>query len=338
MIPNIEKILYATDLSRNSAYAFSHAIDMAKRHDAKIVILHALELIPAWAEAAAGITPEMKRKQHEEVIEDLRKRVQEFCRGAEARLGRPCVELVLKILVTRGYPPEEILNAANEEHCDVIFMASHGKGFLVTTFLGSVSTAVLHRTRKPVFVIPLPSEKTAIEGDMIPQLKKILYATDLSKNSAYAFSYAADMAKRHDARIVILHTIEPVPESIYVEEGAIGMEEVLKKAKEEQQKGDIEEIKNRLQDFCRKLETQIGPPCVELVSKILVPIGYPVDEILKIADLESCDVVVLGTHGKGVLKQTFLGSVAEDVLQRTRKPVFIIPLPSEKVDIDWETM
>jgi nucleotide-binding universal stress UspA family protein len=46
---------------------------------------------------------------------------------------------------------------------------------------------------------------------MTPQIKKILYATDLSKNSSYAFLYAVDMAKKHDARIVILHAIEPIP-------------------------------------------------------------------------------------------------------------------------------
>jgi nucleotide-binding universal stress UspA family protein len=44
---------------------------------------------------------------------------------------------------------------------------------------------------------------------MIPEIKKILYATDLSKNSSYAFQYAADMAKKHNARIVILHSVEP---------------------------------------------------------------------------------------------------------------------------------
>jgi len=44
--------------------------------------------------------------------------------------------------------------------------------------------------------------------EMIPEIKKILYATDLSKNSSYAFLYAVDMAKRHNARIVILHSIE----------------------------------------------------------------------------------------------------------------------------------
>ena len=45
---------------------------------------------------------------------------------------------------------------------------------------------------------------------MIPKIKKILYATDLSKNSEYAFYYAVDMAKRHDAEIVFLHAIEPI--------------------------------------------------------------------------------------------------------------------------------
>jgi nucleotide-binding universal stress UspA family protein len=45
---------------------------------------------------------------------------------------------------------------------------------------------------------------------MIPEVKKILYATDFSKNSSYAFFYAADMAKRYNTKIVILHSIEPI--------------------------------------------------------------------------------------------------------------------------------
>ena len=170
---------------------------------------------------------------------------------------------------------------------------------------------------------------------MIPKITKILYATDLTKNSAYAFFYAADMAKRHNAKIVILHSIAPV-HLRYSDEGAFSAEGILKKAKEQEQKMEIEEINKRLQEFCKKVEIQTGPPCVELVSKILVPLGHPVEEILKAADEESCDAIVLGTHGKGFLKQTFLGSVAGSVLERTRKPVFIIPLPSEKTDIDWD--
>jgi len=167
MIPQIKKILYATDLSKNSSYAFLFATDMARRHDAKIVILHVIEPIPSYAKVYTGMTIGMERKQQEETVEELKKHLQGFCKKAEAQIGSPCVELVSKILVPRGHPPEEILNAANEEGCDVIVLGTHGKGFLVHTFLGTVSNAVLHRTRKPVFLIPLPSEKTTFDLDSV---------------------------------------------------------------------------------------------------------------------------------------------------------------------------
>jgi nucleotide-binding universal stress UspA family protein len=167
MIPQIKKILYATDLSKNSSYAFLYAIDMAKKQDARIIILHAVEPVPAYAEVYGAITEEFKKKQHEEIIESMKEQLQGFCKRAETEIGPPCVSLVSKILVPLGHPPEEILNAANEEGCDVIVLGTHGKGFLAHTFLGSVSSAVLHRTRKPVFIIPFPSEKVSMDWDGI---------------------------------------------------------------------------------------------------------------------------------------------------------------------------
>jgi len=172
---------------------------------------------------------------------------------------------------------------------------------------------------------------------MIPEIKKLLYATDLSKNSSYAFLYAVDMAKRHNARIVILHSVERV-RHMYSEGMTDRVEEMLQRAKKQERETDLEEIKKYLQEFCKKTENQIAFPCVEMVSKILIPLGHPVEEILKAADEEGCDAIVLGTHGKGFLRHTFLGSVAEDVLERTRNPVFIIPLPSEKTKFDWDNM
>jgi nucleotide-binding universal stress UspA family protein len=167
MIPQIKKILYATDLSKNSSYAFLYATDMARKHNAKIIILHAIDPVPPYVEAYSGMTVEMKEKQQKETVEELKKHLQAFCRKAETQIGSPCAELVSKIRVPRGHPPEEILNAADEEGCDVIVLGTHGKGFLAHAFLGSVSNAVLHRTRKPVLIVPLPSEKTAVEWDDI---------------------------------------------------------------------------------------------------------------------------------------------------------------------------
>jgi nucleotide-binding universal stress UspA family protein len=168
---------------------------------------------------------------------------------------------------------------------------------------------------------------------MIPEIKKILYATDLTKNSTYAFYYATDLARKHDARIIILHCVESISPSIYGEGITENMLKLIRKNKEEEKEQDTAEIKQLLQQFCQNIESQIGPPCVNLVSEIIVKEGHPAEEILNTADTKECDVIVLGTHGKGWLKQTFLGSMASSVLERTRKPVFIIPLPSEKSSI-----
>ena len=164
---------------------------------------------------------------------------------------------------------------------------------------------------------------------MIPQIKKILYATDLSKNSAYAFYYAVDTAKKHDAEIIILHTIEPLRAS------AFGT--ATEKAEHSQHEISMDVIRNRIRKFCEKVEEKNSLACLTLVTKILVQVGYPPEEILKAADEEGCDLIVLGTHGKGFLRQTFLGSVSSSVLARARKPVFIVPLPSEKISI-WGEM
>jgi nucleotide-binding universal stress UspA family protein len=167
----------------------------------------------------------------------------------------------------------------------------------------------------------------------IPQIKKILYTTDLTKNSTYAFHYAIELAQKHDARIVILHCVEEIPSSAYTQAAFFDAVKILRENKNQEKKQNIVKIKKGLQQFCQKVESQIGSPCVNLVSEVIVKEGHAAEEILNTADTKRCDVIVLGTHGKGWLKHAFLGSVAGSVLGRTRKPVFIVPLPSEKNSI-----
>ena len=164
---------------------------------------------------------------------------------------------------------------------------------------------------------------------MIPQVKKILYATDLSKNSEFAFYYSVDLAKKYGGEIVILHAVEPLSERAFGTRTG--------KVLHDQQKESLEVIRNRLQKFCVRVEEKNSLACVNLVTKIVVEVGYPVEEILKTADEERCDMIVLGSHGKGFLRHAFLGSVSRSVLERARKPVIIIPLPSEATSI-WDEM
>lgn len=78
---------------------------------------------------------------------------------------------------------------------------------------------------------------------MITEIKKILYATDLSKNSAYAFFYAADMAKRHNAKIIILHAIEPI-RPVYAEGEFFRVEAILGRAKNRKRRQTLRRSKN----------------------------------------------------------------------------------------------
>ncbi len=164
---------------------------------------------------------------------------------------------------------------------------------------------------------------------MIPQIKTILLATDLSKNSAYAFYYAVQMAKRVEAKIIILHAVEPLPSML------ISFGDFSHKVAQDRWDETAKKFKERIQDISVKADTQMGISSVDFISKILIRLGPPVEEILKAVDEEGCDVIVLGTHSKGFLQQTLVGSVCSSVLHRTRKPVLVVPLPSEDANLDW---
>lgn len=167
---------------------------------------------------------------------------------------------------------------------------------------------------------------------MLPNIRKILYATDLSNNSVSAFPLAVDLAKSHDATIVILHAIEPLPSITRMH----GDRKTEKEYYDKETEMTRQAIKARIDRMCQKLEESIDFQCASLVSKVLTPVGNPVEEILVNADEEECDIIVMGTHGKGFLKNTFLGSVSRLVLYKTRKPVVVVPLPPQEARLNLE--
>ena len=167
---------------------------------------------------------------------------------------------------------------------------------------------------------------------MIPQIKRILYATDLSDNLTYVFRYAIDSAKKYDAVIIILHVLEELsPTANAITHSHLTKEEV-NRISEENSAYVKDHIKKQLKIFCEK-ELKNDSECADRVESIELCGGFPPDVILRKADEFNCDVIVMGTHGKGIIRNTFLGSSSRRVLRRTRKPVFIIPLPREEADI-----
>ena len=167
---------------------------------------------------------------------------------------------------------------------------------------------------------------------MIPRIKKILYTTDLTKNSAYAFPYAVNSAQKHEADIYLLHVIEAGSPST---EGLLSMylgSDKLEKLRGETRNFLVGRIEDRIRKFAER-ELKDDPATLKRVAGIFVAIGEPAEQILKKAEELQPDILILGMHGRDLLKHTFLGRVSERVLQRIRKPVFIIPLPEGETDI-----
>ena len=167
---------------------------------------------------------------------------------------------------------------------------------------------------------------------MIPKIQNVLYATDLSKNSAYAFRYAVNTARKHDAKIHILHVIEAISRQV---EALMRMnigQEKMDKLRQDSKKNVRRRIEGRLKQFAEK-ELKDDPETLKRVVGIHVVYGDPATEILNKTDEIDCDTIIMGTNGKGVISHTFLGSVSEKVLRRIRKPVYIIPLPKGETDI-----
>lgn len=167
---------------------------------------------------------------------------------------------------------------------------------------------------------------------MIPKIRRILYATDLSTNSAYAFRYAINSAIMHDAKIIILHVFESMSPGVRIHMELYFDDEQRKKIFDDRVNHTFDRIKKRLSTFSDK-ELKDYPKAEDRIESIQVCEGFPADTILEKANEFECDAIVMGTHGKGIVANTFLGSVTKRVLRRTRKPVFIIPLPKGETDI-----
>jgi nucleotide-binding universal stress UspA family protein len=166
---------------------------------------------------------------------------------------------------------------------------------------------------------------------MIPEIKRILYTTDLSPNARFAFSYAASLANRYDARITILHVLEDIsPRADSLAINIIG-EKKWAELRQRNEKQVLDTIRGRLSEFCKDVQAEL-PSCPFITENIMVKIGNPAYEILQEVDNNNYDLVVMGAHGHGSLADVLMGNTARRVVQRCKIPVLVVRLPENGKD------
>ncbi len=166
-------------------------------------------------------------------------------------------------------------------------------------------------------------------------INKILYATDLSEAAKPAFAYAASVAARYDAGLVILHVIDEKPgldEKIIGYVRAEQWEEIKKRNEDDARAALIGKISTRtligeaLDRFAKDAQQEMEEVSFR-TDGVLVVRGNAVEQILQQSVEHGCDLIVMGTHGEGTLADAMIGSTARRVVRRSRIPVLVVRLP-----------
>jgi nucleotide-binding universal stress UspA family protein len=173
---------------------------------------------------------------------------------------------------------------------------------------------------------------------MVPEIKRVLFTTDLSQSSRLAFDHAVGLAGRQGAGIVILHVMEEkAPYSDGYLKSFLGedrwrqIEENRESEARQILSGKQREgllIRQALSEFCESAKSELGQTALP-TEEIAVAKGNVVDEILAVAEGKGCDLIVMGYHIRGKLGEAFLGSTTRRVLRRSRIPVMLVRLPED---------
>jgi nucleotide-binding universal stress UspA family protein len=139
-------ILHPMDFSACSEYAFQIAVDLAREHQATLLIVHVVETLGAenvtYGEVVSQVQPE---GYHHRLWDD-------FCR----RIPSVAAGVALRPLLADGDPAKEIDRIARTEHCDLIVMGTHGHTGLDHLLTRSVTERVVRSVPCPVLIVKAP--------------------------------------------------------------------------------------------------------------------------------------------------------------------------------------
>ncbi len=161
---------------------------------------------------------------------------------------------------------------------------------------------------------------------MLPQVKTILYATGLGPGAPFVFRHALNEAEKHQAKIVVLHVMEPLnPFGKHLVELHISHEQA-EQIQEQARAHAKKKIAERVQILCDK-ETCHAPSGENLVSEIRVVEGQPHLEIVNQAKALGADLIVIGSHRHSAIGEAMLGHTANKVVHRAEVPVLLVRIP-----------
>jgi nucleotide-binding universal stress UspA family protein len=281
-----DSILVPTDGSDVARAAAETAVELARRFDARLHVVHVLD--PGESATAA-----------DDADDGLTRSAERATSPAADRATDAGLEVTVAAVDPEGSIHRAILDYAAEHAVDCIVMGTYGRTGLDRFVLGSVAERTIRESPVPVVTV---HEGTTVD---LP-FDAILVPTDGSDCARAAADHAIELARLTGAA---LHTVHVVDAGVL--HGGADPATLL---------DSLEAAGQRVLDAVVERATEAGVETVE--ASVLN--GTPHRAIAGYADEYDVDCVVMGTHGQSGLDQRFLGSVTERVVRSTDVPVLTI--------------
>jgi len=142
-------------------------------------------------------------------------------------------------------------------------------------------------------------------------MKNLVVALDLSETTATVLAQARPLSECYAAKLWLIHAAQPDPDFVGFDVGPVTVRKSVA--------DHFHEEHRQLQALAEGLRTE-GFDCTALLIQ-----GATVEVILKEAADLAADMIIVGSHGHGLVHQLILGSTSEGVIRKSRIPVLVVP-------------
>jgi nucleotide-binding universal stress UspA family protein len=297
----IKRILCPMDFSDFSRRAFRYAVSLARHFGSRLLVQHTAQ--PASYTLLEGVGPPVTDAD----IQGQITRAREEMRQLLISTGVDSSEAT--ILLNEGDAADRILETIARERVDLVVMGTHGHKGFSRLAVGSVTEQLIHLAVCPVLVVSRP-EKDFVDIDRDERLKTIVLATDFSKPSDRALTYALKWAYEWRAKVVLFHSVE---RKVPAMKGLVDLFPEYNPYFERQVAGAWKKVPGLVPE-------EVKSRC-EVVYEIRH--GNPKEEILKVAQEKDADLIMTGARGAGNSGGPW-GSVSAAVVRDGRYPVVVV--------------
>jgi len=295
----LRRILVSLDGTAFSEQALPWAVSMAKRSGAEIH-LATVEIPPPIAFPDVNfLTPLSEAELN-------------YLEGVAERL-RVAGVVEVGTAVLNGNAPEALEEHRRQIGADLTVMATHGRGPIARSWLGSVADHFARATAAPVLMVRPRETDGPVDLASLPVLERIVLTLDGSAVSESAVEPTMSLAKLYDASTTLVRVIEYPnrTESVYLPDMVDAVEERL------------EESRQATADELGRMAANLGTEGASVDQETRVVI-HAAEGILDIAQERGADLVAMASHGRGGIKRAVLGSVTDKVLRGSDRPVLIV--------------